>query len=74
MMPHGAREHAAFDVAALANQIVGGIAMADALDILVDDRTFIERAGDIMRGCADQLDAALVRLMGRAPLKPGRNE
>ncbi len=63
MMPHGARQHAAFDVAALANQIAGRIAVADAFDILVDDRAFIERAGDIMRGGADQLDAALMGLM-----------
>ena len=42
MMTHGARQHAAFDIAALANEIFGRIAMADALDILVDDRTLIE--------------------------------
>ena len=38
MMAHGARQHAALDVAALANQILGRVSMADALDILVDDR------------------------------------
>src|ERR1700710_3285993 len=63
MMTHRPRQHAAFDVAALANQILRRVAMADALDILVDDRTLIERAGDVMRGGADQLDAALMRLM-----------
>ena len=63
MMAHGARQHAAFDVAALANQIFRRVAVADALDILVDDRALIERAGDVMRGGADQLDAALMRLV-----------
>jgi len=33
----------AFDIATLADEIVGRIAMADALDILVDDRAFIKR-------------------------------
>ena len=56
-MPHGARQHAAFNVAALARQIFRGVAMTDALDVLVDDRAFVEVARDVMRGGADQLDA-----------------
>jgi len=36
--------------------------MADAFDVLVDDRALVERAGNIMRGGAGQLDAALVAL------------
>src|SRR5258708_39634461 len=60
-----ARQHAALDIAALASEVVGRIAMADALDVLIDDRAFIEVAGDVMRGGADQLDAALVRLVIR---------
>src|SRR3984893_1868502 len=63
MVAYRPRQYPAFDIAALAHQIVGGIAMADALDVLVDDRAFIECAGDVMRGGADQLDAALMRLM-----------
>ena len=63
VMTHRARQHAAFDIAALAHQVFRRIAMADALHVLVDDRAFVERAGDVMRGGADQLDAALVRLM-----------
>jgi len=63
MIAHRARQHAALDVAALANQIVGRIAMADALDVLVDDRPLIKRAGDVMGGGADQFDAALMRLV-----------
>src|SRR5258708_40190837 len=63
MIADRARQHAAFDIAALADEIVGRIAMADALDVLVDDRAFIEVAGDIMRSGADQFDAALMSLM-----------
>ena len=44
MMAHGARQHAALDVAALAHQIFRRVAMADALDVLVDDRAFVEIA------------------------------
>src|ERR1700682_3770904 len=55
MVAYRARQHPAFDVAALANEIVGGVAMADALDVLVDDRAFVQRAGDVMRGGANQL-------------------
>src|ERR1700704_3977173 len=65
MVTHRARQHPAFDIAALADEIVGHIAVADALDVLVDDRTLIERAGDVVRGGADQFDAALMRLMVR---------
>jgi hypothetical protein len=37
--------------------------VADALDVLVDDRPFVEVAGDVMRGGADQFDATLMRLV-----------
>src|SRR6202142_4798987 len=37
MMPHGTRQHAPLDIAALAHEIIGRVAMADALDVLVDD-------------------------------------
>ena len=62
-MAHGARQHAAFDVAALAREIFRRVAVADALDVLVDDRAFIEVACDVMGGGADQLDAALMGLV-----------
>src|SRR5712675_2396135 len=71
MMAHRARQHAALDVAALADEILGRIAMADALDVLVDDRALIEVARDVMRGGADQFDAALMRLVvGPRALEP----
>src|SRR3569832_163715 len=63
MMPHGARQHAALDVAALAHEVVWRVAMADALDVLIDDRPLVEVACDVMRGGADQFDTAFMRLM-----------
>src|SRR5438445_12069417 len=63
MMTHGARQHAALDITALADEIFGRITVAETLDVLVDDRALIERAGDVMRGGADQFNAALMRLM-----------
>ena len=41
----GAGEHAALDVAPLAHQVVGRVAVAYALDILFDDRSLVERNG-----------------------------
>src|SRR4051794_38440411 len=57
------RQHAALDVAALADEILRRVAMADALDVLVDDRTLVEVARDVMGGGADQLHAALMSLV-----------
>ena len=54
----GAGEHAALDVAPLAHQIVGRVAMADALDVLLDDRALVEVGSHEMRRRPDQLDAA----------------
>src|SRR5260370_13518816 len=58
-----ARQHAPLDVAPLAHEVVGRVAVADALDVLVDDRSLIEDLGDVMGGRADQLDAALMGLV-----------
>src|SRR5439155_23654591 len=63
VMTHGAREHAALDVAALAREIFRRVAVADALDVLVDDRALVEVARDVMRSGADQLDATLMGLV-----------
>jgi hypothetical protein len=38
-------------------EIFRRLAMADALDVLVDDRAFVEVACDVMGSGADQLDA-----------------
>jgi hypothetical protein len=48
--------------------------MADALDVLVDDRSLVEVARHIMRGGADQLHAALVRLVIRTRALEARQE
>jgi hypothetical protein len=47
----------------LAGEILGRVAVADAFDIPVDDRAFIEVPRDVMRGRADQLDSAFMRLV-----------
>ena len=47
----------------LRDEIFRRVAVADALDVLVDDRALVEVARDVMRGGADQLDAALMRLV-----------
>ena len=60
-MADRARQHAPFDIAALADQILRGIAMADALDVLIDDRPLVKIAGDVVGRGADQLDATLMR-------------
>jgi hypothetical protein len=73
-MAQGSRQHAPLDVAPLAHEIIGGVAMADALDVLVDDRTLVEVARDVMRGGADQLDPALVRLVVGACALEARQE
>ena len=62
-MTHGTRQHAALDIAALARQIFRRVAVADPLDVLIDDRTLVEVARDVMGGGADQLDAAFMRLV-----------
>ena len=49
------------------------MAMADAFDVLINDRAFIEVAGNVMRGCANQFDATLMRLMvGPRTLEAGQ--
>jgi hypothetical protein len=53
MVTHRARQHPAFDIAPPAHEIVWGMAMADAFDILINDRAFIEIAGNVVRGSAD---------------------
>jgi len=39
--------------------------MIDPLDDLFDDRAFVEIVGHEMRGCANQFDAACMRLVIR---------
>src|ERR1700749_77644 len=63
MKEYRASQHAAFDVAALAHQILRTVLVAAALDVLFDDGALVEIGGDVMRGGPDQLDAARVGLM-----------
>ena len=66
-------QHAAFDVAALADQIFGRIAVADALDILLDNRAFIEIGRHIMGRGPDQFHPAPVCLViGPRALEAGQ--
>ncbi len=60
--PDGSSQNNFFQVAALPNQILQRIPMADADDILSDDGPIIELGRNVMAGCADQLDFALIGL------------
>src|SRR5258708_22751950 len=58
-----ARKDPALDVAPLPDQIFRRVAVADAFDVLFDDRTFVEIARRELRGGPDDLHAARVRLV-----------
>ena len=62
---HRAREHHALDVAADGGQVFGRQRVVHALDVLLDDRPLVEVGGHVVRGRADQLHAAVVRLVVR---------
>ena len=47
------------------DQVLDGVAMRNARDVLFDDGAVVENFRDVMSGRADQLDAALERLMVR---------
>src|SRR6185295_13668113 len=69
--PHRPREDPPLDVATLAHQFLRAVDMADRLDILMDDRPFIQIGGDEVRGRADHLDPARMRLVvGLGALEP----
>ena len=72
--PHGPGEHGDLEVAALAAQVVDVVAMAHPDHVLVDDRALVEVGGDVVGGHADQLDAALVRLVVGAGAAERRQE
>ena len=74
MVANCAGQDSALDVTSLANEVGRGVAVADPLDVLVDDRPLVEVAGDVMRGRADQLDPALMGLMVRAGALEPRQE
>jgi len=75
MVAQRPRQHPPFDVAAFADEIVGRVAVADALDVLFDDRSLVEHLRHVMGRRADQLDAALEGLViGLGALEAGQNE
>ena len=72
---HGAGKHRAFDVGAYPHQVVDGVGVVNAHDILFDDRPLIEHLGNVVGRRADQFDTAFPRpLVGDAPIKAGRKE
>ena len=63
------------DVGTDAHQIVDGVSVADAHDILFDDWSLVEHLGDIVGCRADKFDPVLpFPPLGAAPMKAGRNE
>ena len=64
----GSGEHAPLDIAPLAHQVVGRVAVADPLDVLFDvlGVPLVEIGSDEISRRSDQLDAALVLDAGRA--------
>ena len=70
---HGARQHLAFGVAADGGQVFHRLAVVHAGHVLLDDRAFVQVGRHVVRGGADQLDAALVRLpVGLGALEAGQ--
>ena len=73
MPAHRARQHHAFDVAADGGEVLGRHRVVHALHVLLDDRAFVEVGGDVVRGGADQLDTARMRLeVGLRALEAGQ--
>src|SRR6266853_1934987 len=62
---HRRRQRAPFGVTAGRDQHVGRVAVIDALDDLLDDRTLIEIGSHVMGGGTDHLDAAVIGLVVR---------
>ena len=56
-----AREHGALGISTFANHVGQRIAVRDAHDVLLDNRSFVEHARHVVARSADELDAALVR-------------
>ena len=72
---HRPRQDHPLDVRAEPGQVVDGVPMIDPHHVLLDDRAVVEFLGDVVRGRADQLHAALLaRRYGAAPTNAGRNE
>ncbi len=71
----GAGEHQALHVGTTALQLSRRLGVGHARDVLLDDRALVEVGRRVVRGRADELDAAsLARAYGFAPMNAGRNE
>ena len=70
----GAGEDGLFEVAAFANEVVDGVAVRDADDVLVDDGALIEFGGDVVGGGTDDLHTALVGVVVGAGAGEGGEE
>src|SRR5690625_5466545 len=72
---HCAGECAPLNVFAQRNHFFYRVGVIDALDVLFDDWALIEVSGDVMRGCADQFDAAVICLVvGTRALETGQED
>ena len=70
---HGARQHLAFRVAPNGSEILNRAAVVHAGHVLLDDRAFVEIGCDVVRRSANELDAAVVRLVvGPRALETGQ--
>ena len=63
---HCARQDRPLNVPPYPGKLALGRPMVDPLDILLDDRTFIQLAGHEMSGRADKLDASLTGMEMRS--------
>ena len=73
MVAHGAGQDAPLDVAADRDEPLGRLGVRDADDVLLDDRALVEVGRDVVGRGADELDAAVVRLVvGLGALEAGQ--
>ena len=61
----GARKNDFFEVAAFLHEVLEGIAVGDSDNVLLDDGAVVQDFRHVMGGRAEQLDAALERLVVR---------
>src|SRR3954452_18004513 len=73
--PNGTGQHLRLDVPTGRRELSGAAAVIDPDHVLLDDRALVEVGRHVMRGRADQLHAAVERLLvGPGTLELGRNE
>ena len=56
------------------SQVAGGVAVVHAQDVLLDDGARVEVLGDVVRGGADDLHAAIARVPVGAGAREGGQE